>query len=118
MDRRGHGGVVDKAHHALTTLFDKECGAGGDAIVADQVGGALVGIDLVLEVVDVHLVVVNGVSSDWVRNGPRTSQHLDDQTPAECLHGRGLDGRDGKRELVKPCVGQTFPVLGQDDRDG
>jgi len=70
MHRVGHGRVVDEPHHGLAASLDQECRAGRDAIVSHKVGGGLVGIHLLLKVVDVDLVVVNGLICDRVGDGP------------------------------------------------
>lgn len=70
MHRVGHGGIVDEPHDRLTTLFDDEGRSRGHAVVADQGGGTPVGVDLLVELVDVDLIVVDGQSGDGVGDGP------------------------------------------------
>lgn len=114
--RRGHRGVVDEANNALTTLLDQKSGTGSDAIIPNHVGGALVWVNLLLEVVDVHLVVVDGAPGDGVGDGPNPCQqlyHVERDGPREHSHDRCLDGRNGHRELIQPRVSLTLPVFCQ-----
>lgn len=70
MHRIVHGSIVDKANHRLAAALNDKSRPRRDAIVSNQRGGALVGIHLLGELVDVHLVVVNGLVSHGVGDGP------------------------------------------------
>ena len=74
VNRGSHRGVVDEAHNALPALLDQERRTGGNAVIPDHVGRAFVWVDLLLEVVDVHLVVVYGTPGDGVGDGPESCQ--------------------------------------------
>jgi len=71
MNRRVHGGIVDKSHNRLSALFDDKGGARRYAIVPNEIRRAFVRIDLVLEVVDIDLIVVDGLAADRVCDSPR-----------------------------------------------
>ncbi len=114
MDRVGHGGIVDEANNSLSTSLNDEGRSGRYAVIANQVGGGLVGVDLLLESIDVHLVVVNRAASHRVGDGAvsRVSADLVETGKGMCnSQGRRLDRRNRQGILVEPGVGQTLPVL-------
>lgn len=74
MHRIVHGSVVDKTNHRLAATRDDESRTRRDTIISHQRGRALVGIHLLGKLVDVHFVVVDGLVSDGVGDGPITSE--------------------------------------------
>ena len=70
VDRCVHCGVVDEPYNTLTALFNQECRARGDTVIPNHIRRALVGKNLLLEPVDVHLVVVDEAPGDGVGDGP------------------------------------------------
>jgi hypothetical protein len=115
MDGARESSIVDEAHNYLPTLLDDEGGARGDTVIANENSFALVGVDVLGELVDVHLIIVYQAAGDRVRDGPVINSSAIVVHEVGSLHNNSHDRcfhwRDWKRELVKPTVGWAFPVL-------
>jgi hypothetical protein len=59
VDRIGHLGLVDEAHHCFCAPLHVECRAGSDAIVSNKGRWPSVRVDLRLEFLDLYFEVLD-----------------------------------------------------------
>ena len=116
MYRVGQPAVVHEAYHGLGALLHHEGRPGRHAVVAPKGGIASVGIDLLRQLLDVHLEVLDGLIGDRVGDGAGTLSAIAVNSERDCdvhIQLGGLGRRDGQWELEQPLVFGTEPVLGR-----